>query len=403
MPEHTPVAKIVILSSLLTVLLLGAAGYSLRGPLVAYVLANQQIPISTIDTHAQAERSVEETVVQSIQRVNPAVVSVLVTKDVPIYERYYESFNPFGSYGGFSVPRIRENGTQEREVGGGSGFIVSNDGMIVTNRHVVSDLEARYSVLLNDGTAYDVDVLARDTQLDVAILKISEPLEKTVPFVSFGDSDSLRLGETVIAIGNALAEFRNSVSVGVVSGLARSIVASDGRGGSEQLDQVIQTDAAINPGNSGGPLLNIDGEVIGVNVAVSRGADNIGFALPASVVKQVVDSVREYGEIVRPYLGVRYVMLNAQIAEENDLEYTYGALVLVGSTANEVAVIPGSPADQANIAENNIILSIDGTVLSDVDLATVLRGKKVGDEIVLVIVQDGEERTVRTTLERFTN
>jgi len=401
MSEHTPVAKIVILSSLLTVLLLGAAGYALRGPLSSYVLATLPAPINTPGT--RVELSVEETVVQSIQRVNPAVVSVLVTKDVPVYERYYESFNPFGRYGGFSVPRIRENGTQEREVGGGSGFIVSNDGMIVTNRHVVSDLEARYSVLLNDGTAYDVDVLARDTQLDVAILKISEPLEKSVSFVSFGDSDSLRLGETVIAIGNALAEFRNSVSVGVVSGLARSIVASDGRGGSEQLDQVIQTDAAINPGNSGGPLLNIDGEVIGVNVAVSRGADNIGFALPASVVKQVVDSVREYGEIVRPYLGVRYVMLNEQIAEANNLEYTYGALVLAGNAANEIAVMPGSPAAKADIAENTIILSIDGTVLSSIDLATVLRGKKVGDEIVLVVAQDGEERTVRTTLERFTD
>jgi len=268
---------------------------------------------------------------------------------------------------------------------------------------VVSDLDARYSVLLNDGTAYDVTVLARDTQLDVAILKISEPLEKSLSFVSFGDSESLRLGETVIAIGNALAEFRNSVSVGVVSGLARSIVASDGMGGSEQLDQVIQTDAAINPGNSGGPLLNIDGEVIGVNVAVSRGADNIGFALPASVVKQVVDSVREYGEIVRPYLGVRYVMLNAQIAEVNNLEYSYGALVLSGNGVSEVAVAHDSPADKANITENSVILSIDGEVLRDVDLATVLRGKKVGDEIVLVVAQDGGQRTVRIILEKFAN
>jgi serine protease Do len=150
-------------------------------------------------------------------------------------------------------------------------------------------------------------------------------------------------------------------------------------------------------------LLNIDGEVIGVNVAVSGGADNIGFALPASVVKQVVDSVREYGEIVRPYLGVRYVMLNEQIAEANNLEYTYGALVLAGNAANEIAVMPGSPAAKADIAENTIILSIDGTVLSSIDLATVLRGKKVGDEIVLVVAQDGEERTVRTTLERFTD
>lgn len=393
------VAKVVILSSLLTGLLLAAAGYTLRDPLTAYLLATQDVPKN--NNAIQVAQSVEETVVQSIDRVNPAVVSVLVTKDVPVYERYYQEYNPFGLYGGFSVPRIRENGTQEREVGGGSGFIVSNDGMIVTNRHVVSDSDARYSVLLNDGTAYDVAVLARDTQLDVAILKISEPLKKSLPFVSFGDSESLRLGETVIAIGNALAEFRNSVSVGVVSGLARSIVASDGMGGSEHLDQVIQTDAAINPGNSGGPLLNINGEVIGVNVAVSRGADNIGFALPAHVVKRVVDSVREYGEIVRPYLGVRYVMLNEQLAETNNLEHDYGALVLSGNQTDEVAVIPGSPADKANIKENAIILSIDGQELRGVDLATVLRRKNVGNEITLTLWQDGELKTVRTTLEKF--
>jgi len=399
--EPAPVAKIVVLSSLLTVVLLVALGYTLRSPLAAYLLVIQNTSTSTQDI--QVPLSVEETVVQSIDRVNPAVVSVLVTKDVPVYERYYESYNPLGLRGGFSVPRIRENGTQEQEVGGGSGFMVSNDGMIVTNRHVVSDPDARYSVLLNDGTAYNVDVLARDTQLDVAILKINEPLEKALHFVAFGDSESLRLGETVIAIGNALAEFRNSVSVGVVSGLARSIVASDGMGGSEQLDQVIQTDAAINPGNSGGPLLNINGEVIGVNVAISRGADNIGFALPAHVVKQVVDSVRQYGEIIRPYLGVRYVMLNEQIAKANGLDYTYGALVLPGSTANEAAVAPGSPADKANITPNTIILSIDGVELRDVDLATVLRRKNVGDEIVLGIIQDDETKTVRTTLEKFAN
>jgi S1-C subfamily serine protease len=401
MQQPASVAKTVILSSVLTTLILGVTGYTLRSPLAAYVLSTQNAPVNSPDI--EIPLSVEDKVVQSVARVNPAVVSVLVTKDVPVYEQYYQSYNPFGLYGGFSVPRIRENGTQEQEVGGGSGFIVSNDGMIVTNRHVVSDLDARYSVLLNDGTAYDVTVLARDAQLDVAILQISEPLKKSLPFVSFGDSQSLRLGETVIAIGNALAEFRNSVSVGVVSGVARSIVASDGMGGSEQLNQVIQTDAAINPGNSGGPLLNVDGEVIGVNVAVSRGADNISFALPAQVVKQVVDSVREYGEIVRPYLGVRYVMLNEQIAEANSLDYAYGALVLSGDSPDEAAVILGSPADKANISENTIILSIDGEELRGDDLATVLREKNVGDEIVLVVEQDGEVQTVRVVLEKFAN
>jgi len=398
MNEQFSAAKLVILSSLLTLCIIVVGAYILRDPLAHFLLV-QDSSDSKLDTSVAL--TVEETVVQSIERVNPAVVSVLVTKDVPVYEQYYETYSPFGLYGGFTVPRVRENGTQEREVGGGSGFIVGNDGMIVTNRHVVSDLDARYSVLLNDGTSYSVEVLARDPQLDVAILKINEPLEKSLSYVTFGDSESLRLGETVVAIGNALAEFRNSVSVGVVSGLARSIVASDGMGGSEQLDQVIQTDAAINPGNSGGPLLNINGEVIGVNVAVSRGADNIGFALPAHIVEQVVDSVRKYGEIVRPYLGVRYVVLNEQLAQANNLAFDYGVLVVSGGASEEPAVIPGSPAEFAGIDEGTIILAVDGVELRGIELSTILRGKQVGEEVELSVVQDGEQKTVRLTLQKF--
>ena len=284
---------------------------------------------------------VQEPLVAMIAEAEPAVVSVVVTKDVPVYERYFETLDPWGF---FSLPRVRSNGTQEQEVGGGSGFIVSNDGMIVTNAHVVSDTDARYSVVLYDGTSYAVDVLARDSALDIAILKISEPVENRLTFLSFGDSESLKLGQTVVAIGNALAEFQNSVSVGVVSGLSRSITASDEvTGKSERLEQVIQTDAAINPGNSGGPLLNSKGEVVGVNVATSKGAENIGFALPAHVVKEVVTSVKEYGEIVRPYLGVRYTMLNERISKANNISVSYGALVTRGQREEELAVAPGSP------------------------------------------------------------
>lgn len=389
-------AKAIILSSVLTLLIVMGVLFSARGAIVEYILtqvpANEPVVRSIAGTHN------DEMIISSIERVNPAVVSVIITKDVPVYERYYETYDPWGFFGGFSVPRVRENGTEEREVGGGSGFIVSNDGMIVTNRHVVEDEEARYSVLLNDGTSYQAEVLARDPQLDIAILKIAEPLQSQLTFVRFGDSEALRLGETVIAIGNALAEFRNSVSVGVVSGLARSVTATDRMGRSEQLDQVIQTDAAINPGNSGGPLLNIKGEVIGVNVAASRGADNIGFALPAHVVKQVVESVSEHGRIIRPFLGVRYVMVNERIAEANDLPFEYGALVLSGRGEAEAAVSPGSPAANAGIDENTIILSIDGVELRDTALATVLRTKSVGEELELRLWQNGEERVVSVVL-----
>ncbi len=272
--------------------------------------------------------------------------------------------------------------------------------MIVTNNHVVSDETARYSIVLNNGTVYTVDVLARDPQLDIAILKINKPIQDRLTFVQFGDSSSLKLGQTVVAIGNALAEFQNSVSVGVVSGLSRTIIASDEFGKGEQLNQVIQTDAAINPGNSGGPLLNLQGEVIGVNVATSRGAENIGFALPAQVVKQTVDSVRQYGQIIRPFIGVRFTMITQRLVKANNFKVDYGALVLRGQKPEDPAVIPGSPADKAGIVGNDIILSIDGEELRNKDLSTILRTKAVDQEITLKLLSKGEEKTVKLKLEK---
>ena len=268
---------------------------------------------------------------------------------------------------------------------------------MVTNRHVVEEKDARDSLILTDGTSYEALVLARDPQLDVAVLKISGgvPEGKTFSFLEFGNSESLRLGETVVAIGNALAEFRNSVSVGVVSGLSRSIVASDGRGRSEALRDVIQTDAAINPGNSGGPLLNLRGEVVGVNVATSQGADNIGFALPAQVVRGVVESVEANGRIVRPFLGVRYVMVNEEIKKINNLSVDYGALIVRGDRKEELAVMPGSPADKAGIRENDIILAVGTDELrGESDLVTVLRKQPIGSPISFRLLSQGEEKTL---------
>lgn len=392
------IAKTVLLSTLIALVILTASIYLSRDFLLSYVVSKTAAlpePAQQVLPNLQSD-----SVVSMIEKVNDAVVSVVVTKDVPVYERYYEVYNPWGLGSSFSVPRVRENGTEEREVGGGSGFFVSNDGLIVTNRHVVSDTGARYSVLLNNGTSYGVDVLAVDKQLDIAILKISDPLEEALSFVSFGDSEQLKLGETVVAIGNALAEFRNSVSVGVVSGLARSIAVSDRFGRSEQLDQVIQTDAAINPGNSGGPLLNLKGEVIGVNVATSQGADNIGFALPAHLIKGVVESVREYGEIVRPFLGIRYAMVSDRMAKLNNLPVNYGALVVRGDSPEDLAVIPGSPADKAGISEGVIILEVDSEELINKDLSAILRKKEVGEEVLLLILKEGERKTVAVTLEK---
>lgn len=346
----------------------------------------------------------EKSVIEAVKKANPAVVSIVVTKDVPKIERYFEEYNPFYGFGfggfGLQVPRYRENGTEEKEIGGGSGFLVSDDGFIVTNRHVAADDEAEYTVFFNDETEYVAEIVAKDPQIDVAVLKIKD-FDKDVKFLEFGSSDDLVQGQTVIAIGNALGEFRNSVSTGVVSGLSRNIVAGSRFGGSEVLEEVIQTDAAINPGNSGGPLLNTAGDVIGVNVAVAAQGQNIGFSIPANVVKRIYASVVEFGEIVRPFLGIRYVLITSSMAEKNDLEVDYGALIIRGETFEDLAVIPGSPADKMGLKENDIILEINGVKLDkEVSLSRELRKYEVGDEVELLVLSKGDKKSVVGVLEK---
>ena len=344
----------------------------------------------------------ETLVVEAVNKANPAVVSIVISKDVPIIiERYHEE-SPFNDFFGdeffnFSFPQYRENGTERREVGGGSGFLVSSDGYIATNRHVVDDKKAEYTVFTNDGEKHEAKVVARDPVFDLAVIKIEGG---DYPFLEFGDSDVLQVGQSVIAIGNALAEFRNTVSVGVISGLARSIVAGDGMGRSEQLDQVIQTDAAINPGNSGGPLLNLKGQVVGINVAVVQGSENIGFALPSNSAKGVIESVKKTGKIIRPQLGVRYIQITPEIAKKNNLTVEYGALISRGETREDLAVLPGSPADKAGLVENDIIMEIDGVKLtSEKNLSSIIRIKNVDDIVELKVLHKGSGKKIRVKLE----
>jgi len=352
----------------------------------------------------------EKQIIQTVKKSSPAVVSIIVTKDLPVLEKYYQEWDPFGGdeffkrfFGDdffspfkFRIPQYRQKGTEKREIGGGTGFIVSPDGLILTNRHVVADKEAEYIVLTNKGEKLEAEVLARDPVQDIAILKVKG---QNLPTLPLGDSDNLQIGQTVIAIGNALGEFRNTVSVGIISGLKRSITAQSGLGETERLSEVIQTDAAINRGNSGGPLLNLKGEVIGINVAMAMGAENIGFALPINLAKRDLAQVKATGKISYPFLGVRYVLINENIQKKNNLSVGYGALIVRGKDASEPAVIPGSPADKAGLEENDIILELNGQkITQENDLAKLIQKYNVGDVIELKVLHKGREKILRVKL-----
>jgi len=333
----------------------------------------------------------EQAVVKAVEQNSPAVISIIISKNLPVIEQCpYNPFSDlppefqqfFGGAGGTQFYQPCQKGTKLQEVGGGSGFIISADGLIITNKHVVSDAAASYTVLTNDGKKYDAQVLAVDPNLDLAVIKIAAA---GLPVASLGDSDALKLGQTAIAIGNALGEFRNTVSVGVISGLSRSITAT-GAGSSETLQNLIQTDAAINAGNSGGPLLNLKGEVIGINVAMASGAQNIGFSLPINQVKKAIQSVKNVGRIITPYLGVRYASA------------TNG--VLVQGDKNNPAVIKNSPADKAGIKSGDIITQINGqAITADNSLSLLIQKYNVGDTITLKILRDKKEMEVKVTLE----
>ena len=332
----------------------------------------------------------DEAVVKVVEAASPAVVSIVATKDVPKLEQFL-GVDEFG----LPLPLVRQNGTVKREVSAGTGFLVSKDGMIVTNKHVVSDAEAEFTVFLNDGSKRSAKVLARDPLNDLAILKIDGSNYASLPL---GDSSGIKIGQTVIAIGNALGEFRNTVSLGVVSGLQRTVVAGNGLGGAEILQELVQTDAAINPGNSGGPLINIYGEVIAINTAVASNAENIGFAIPIHKVKTAIESVQKSGKIIYPFLGVRYTPITKERAEAEKLPKDYGVLVS-DSPKGEAAVVPGSPAEKAGIKKGDIILELNGQRIDqNRSLASTLQTHHVGDEISLKIFRDGKEMEVKAVL-----
>lgn len=380
-----PIILVIIIS-----LFVGLIGGLIPSIYFTHILYEQMI-----SQKQGGQTKVPETIPEVVKQASPAVVSIIISKYVPIYEQGY--YNPFGENSPFDIriPILKQKGTKLQEVGGGTGFIISANGLIATNKHVVLDSEAEYTVLTNDGKKYSATVVDRDPLQDIAIIKIDA---NNLPILKLGNSDNLEIGQTVIAIGNALGEFRNTVSSGIISGLLRTITAGGG-GMSEQLEDIIQTDAAINPGNSGGPLLNLFGEVIGMNTAVVQGAENIGFAIPIDKVKRDIADIQTKGKIVYAFLGVRYVLVTKAIAETNKLPVDYGALITKGDNANEPAISPDSAADKAGLKEGDIILELNGTKINETNTLTKLISKyNPGETIVLKILRDGKEMTVNVVL-----
>ena len=401
---------LTVILSLLAGSLGGAAvaifGQDFLKPLVGNILPADKPTSTLVNQKVTVEEESASTDV--VKQVSPSVVSIIITKDLSkIYsmtgpQPFDDFFNQFGFPFNFFFNEQPQQPAPEgkQEVGGGTGFVINQQsGLILTNRHVVTDTEAEYTVLTNEGQRYEATVVARDAVNDMALVQIQD---KSIPAVRLGDSDSVQIGQTVIAIGNALGEYRNTVTKGVISGIGRNVVAGDNRGSSEQLEGVFQTDAAINPGNSGGPLVNLQGEVIGMNTAINSQGQLIGFAIPVNEAKRMIDSYNKYGRIVRPYLGIRYVLVTPELAKANKLEVDYGALLIKGQTATDLAVVPGSPADKAGLTENDIILEVDGQKIDqEHSLVKALTKYQPGQTVKLKVYSKGATKDITVTLEEF--
>lgn len=334
-----------------------------------------------------------DNIVRIAKQISPAVVSIAATKDLPRIEGFYPL--PMGEKN-FIIPQFRKNEKKSIKLGGGSGFVVNRRGIILTNSHVVEDPKAEYTAIFGDNSKHRISVLARDPIHDIAICKIEG---ENHPFLPLGDSTQIELGEHVVAVGNALGEFANTISLGIVSGLSRYIRAQNSHRKTEHLRNLIQTDAAINPGNSGGPLINMHGKVIGINTAVIYEAQSIGFSIPINQAREDIDQVKTHGRILIPFLGIQYFIINKETAEKNELPASHGALITRKSLGS-VAVIPGSSAQKAGLKEFDIILKADDQTISDsFTLQDALQGHKIGDSLLLTVLRNRKERLIPVTLE----
>ncbi len=344
---------------------------------------------ATIEQGRQAAQE-QSTLISSIaKQVGPSVVSIDVTS------RGLTQDNLFG-------------GTRAvQQQSAGTGFIISDSGYIVTNRHVIPDGVTKVSITISDGTVLDdVSVVGKTSEsdsLDVGFLKINNAKGKVLKTVTLGNSSNMQVGDNVIAIGNALGQFQNSVTSGIISGFGRSVQASDESGsGGENLQNLFQTDAAINQGNSGGPLVNSNGEVIGINTAVAGGgAQNIGFSIPINDVKGLIKSVLNKGKLERPYLGVQYIQLSPTVAKQLNIEQEDGAYI---SATNGGGIVAGSPADKAGLKDKDIIVKVnDQAVNRTRTLSSVVSQFTVGDTVTVTYIRNGQQKTTQVTLAQLPN
>ena len=364
MNKKLPVFILIILGSILFKDILSAF-FQKAESVIENNTAGVTGPIKTVVV------SEESATINVVKVASPAVVSV-IRKDT--YFNY-------------------SSGPIQQEDSIGTGFIIDGKrGIVLTNKHVVDSEEASYSVYLDEtDKQYDVVKVARDPVNDFSVLQVRLGENEVLPELKLADSDSLQIGQTVIAIGNALGEFGNSVTRGIISGLNRGIMASSGVfGNPEYIEDVIQTDAALNPGNSGGPLINLQGEVIGINVAISGGAENIGFSIPVNSIKPAIAQFNSTGKISRAYLGVQYRAITADLSRLRDIPE--GVYV--------EDVVRNSPADKAGVQSGDIIIKIDGAAVTEENtLAKIISRKTIGDRITLTVYRDEQEETLRATLE----
>lgn len=373
--EHLPTQRVVRLRTMVVVTVIitfGLMALALIGMLMAFYIGGSVNGKPNIETQRQTVVQEGEVIADVAQEVGKSVVSITTNRS--------ES-SMFGN----SVMR-----------GAGTGIIISSDGLILTNKHVVPEGSNRVSVTTHDGEIYSsVKVIGRDPLNDIAIIKVDNP--KNFAPAILADSDKVRPGQKVIAIGNALGQYQNTITTGIISGIGRPVTASDQGGGSvEQLTNLFQTDAAINSGNSGGPLINYNGEVIGVNTAVAADAQGIGFAIPINETKGVIESAKTSGRVSRPFIGVRYLTITSDLSNQEDLPVKEGAYIVDESSA----VVSGSPAAKAGLKPGDIITKINKDSLNSTrTLASVIGRYKVGDRIEIEYIRAGQTAKVTVTLE----